>query len=424
MPHLNLSPLRSILVDKTYIENLSNIERKKYLQKIKLLKYIHAEGPQSNASLSNFLNLSLPTSITLVNELMDEYLLERKGRGESVGGRKPELYALKDNSFYILSIDMERFKIKMAIFDNNNNNITGVQSYTFPITQEITAVNQLYDIAQKLIESSKIDKSKLIGIGIDMPGLVDIAVGDNYTYLFSGKESKTLKDTLQEKFKKPVFIQNDVKSATLAEARFGLACNKKDVLVLLMDWGVGLGVVMDGKLQNGTSGFSGELGHIPFVDDGDLCYCGKRGCLETVASGIALAKMAKEGIKSGQNSILNKLSDQEIDKIEPQLVIDAANNGDQYAISILADIGIKLGKGIAILIQLFNPELIILGGKMAEAKQYITIPIQQSINTYCMTQMREKVSVVLSQLGQDAAIMGTVGNVIENILEQQIELAS
>jgi N-acetylglucosamine repressor len=424
MPHLSISPLRSLLVDKTYIENLSNIERKKYLQKIKLLKYVHAEGPQSNASLSNFLNLSLPTSIALINELIDEGTLERKGRGESLGGRKPELYALKDHSFYILSIDMERFKIKMAIFDNNNNNITGIQSYTFPITQGISGVNQLYDIAQKLIESSKIDQAKLMGIGVDMPGLVDIAAGDNYTYLNSGKEFKTLKDTLQGKFNKPVFIQNDVKSATLAEARFGLACNKKDALVLLMDWGVGLGVIMDGKLQNGTSGFSGEMGHIPFVDDGALCYCGKRGCLETVASGIALAKMAKDGIKSGQNSILNKLSDQEIDKIEPQVVIDAANNGDQYAISILADIGIKLGKGIAILIQLFNPELIILGGKMAEAKQYITIPIQQSINTYCMTQMREKVSVVLSQLGQDAAIMGTVGNVIENILEEQIKLAS
>lgn len=424
MPDLSVSPLRSILVDKTYIENLSNIERKKYLQKIRLLKYIHAEGPQSNAGLSNFLNLSLPTSIALINELVDEGMLERKGRGESVGGRKPELYALKDNSFYILSIDMERFKIKMAIFDNNNNNITGIQSYTFPITQGISAVSQLYDIGQKLIESSKIDRAKLIGIGVDMPGLVDIAAGDNYTYLSSGKEFKTLKDTLQEKFNKPVFIQNDVKSAALAEAKFGLACNKKDALVLLMDWGVGLGVIMDGKLQNGTSGFSGEMGHIPFVDDGALCYCGKRGCLETVASGIALAKMAKDGIKSGQNSILNRLSDQEIDKIEPQVVIDAANNGDQYAISILADIGIKLGKGIAILIQLFNPELIILGGKMAEAKQYITIPIQQSINTYCMTQMREKVSVVLSQLGQDAAIMGTVGNVIENILEEQIQLAS
>jgi len=420
----NPSPLKSIFVDHASMQGLSNIERKKYLQKVNLLKYIHAEGPQSNAGLSNFLNLSLPTSIALINELIDENLIERKGRGESVGGRRPDLYALKDDSFYILSIDMERFKIKMAIFDNNYNNITGIQSFTFPITQEVTAVNQLYNIAQDLIGDSKIDRAKLIGIGVDMPGLVDTAMGENYTYLFSGKESKSLKITLEEKFDKPVFIQNDVKSATLAESRFGLAANKKDVLVLLMDWGVGLGVIMNGKLQNGTSGFSGEFGHIPFVDDGALCYCGKRGCLETVASGIALAKMAKEGIKSGQNSILNKLSDQEIDKIEPQLVIDAANRGDQYAISILADIGIKLGKGIAILIQLFNPELIILGGKMAEAKQYMTIPIQQSVNTYCMTQMREKVNVVLSELGQDAAIIGTVGNVIENILDQQIQLAS
>ncbi|MGZ3749920.1 MAG: ROK family protein [Mucilaginibacter sp.] len=424
MPDLSISSLKSILIDKTGFQRLSNIDRKKYLQKVRLVKYIHAEGAQSNASISNFLNLSLPTSITLINELIEEELLERKGRGESVGGRKPDLYALRDNSFYILSIDMERFKIKMAIFDNNNNNITGIQSFTIPITQEITAVTELYDIAQNLISNSKIDKNKLIGIGIDMPGLVDMAGGENYTYLFSGKESKTLKLLLEEKFNKPVFIQNDVKSATLAEARFGLARDKENVLVLLMDWGVGLGVIMGGKLQNGTSGFSGEFGHIPFIDDGSLCYCGKRGCLETVASGIALAKMAKEGIKSGQNSILNELSDQEIDKIEPQLVIDAANRGDQYAISILADIGIKLGKGIAILIQLFNPELIILGGKMAEAKQYMTIPIQQSINTYCMTQMRERVNVVLSKLGQDAAIIGTVGNVIENILEQQIQLAS
>ncbi|MEO6630412.1 MAG: hypothetical protein ABIN13_01780, partial [Mucilaginibacter sp.] len=132
MHTVNSNPLKSILVDKNYIHELSNIERKKYLQKVKFLKYIHAEGPQSNASLGNFLNLSLPTSITLINELIEENLIERKGRGESVGGRKPDLYALKDNSFYILSIDMERFKIKMAIFDNNNNNITGVQSFTFP----------------------------------------------------------------------------------------------------------------------------------------------------------------------------------------------------------------------------------------------------------------------------------------------------
>src|SRR5690606_27111643 len=125
------------------------------------------------------------------------------------------------------------------------------------------------------------------------------------------------------------------------------AKRKKDVLVILMDWGIGLGIIMDGQLRNGSSGFSGEIGHIPFVENGDLCYCGKKGCLETVASGIALARLAKEGIRSGKDSLLNKLSDKDIDKIEPQLVIDAANQGDQYAINILSSIGEKLGKGVA-----------------------------------------------------------------------------
>src|SRR3546814_10067597 len=103
---------------------------------------------------------------------------------------------------------------------------------------------------------------------------------------------------------------------------------------------------MDGQLRNGAAGFSGEMGHMPFVEDGILCYCGKKGCLETVASGIALAKMAKEGIQSGEDSLLNSLSEREIENIEPQLVTDAANRGDQYAISILSNTGEKLGKEI------------------------------------------------------------------------------
>jgi len=196
-----------------------------------------------------------------------------------------------------------------------------------------------------------------------------------------------------------------------------LARGRRDVLVLSLDWGIGLGIIMDGKLRSGITGFAGEIGHIPLVNDGALCYCGKRGCLETVASGIALARMAKEGIKSGQHSLLNELSDQEIDSIEPQLVIDAANRGDQYAINILSEVGINLGKGISILIQLFNPELIILGGRIAEARQYITTPIQQSINKYCMAQIREKTKIALSDLGKEADIMGPVAVVMENILK-------
>jgi len=417
--------MKSILLEKCYLDSLTNIERKKYLQKVRLVKLLHTEGAKSNSDICRVLNISSPTSIILLNELLSEGLIEKKGKGKSIGGRKPELYSLHNNSFYVLCIEMDRFKTEMAILDNNNNNITGIKSFSLKLTKDKSAIKLLHEFAEQLISSSGIDTNKLVGIGLGMPGLVDSNAGRNYTYLVSSSgDSKTLQDILEEKFNKPVYVQNDVKTNALAECRFGLALNKKDALVLLMDWGIGLGIIMDGKLQSGMSGFAGEIGHIPFVKDGELCHCGKRGCLETVASGIALARMAKEGIKSGQTSILNTLSEEEIDQIEPQIVIDAANKGDQYAINILSQVGENLGKAVATLIQLFNPELIILGGKIAEAKQYITIPMRHAINTYCMTRIREHTKIVLSTLGHSAGILGSASIVIENTFERQIELAS
>lgn len=416
--------MKSILVDKAYLDTLSNIERKKYLQKVRLIKLLHADGAKSNADICKLLSISSPTSLILINELVQEKLIEKKGKGRSVGGRKPELYSIRDNSFYVLCIEMERFKTEIAILDNNNNNISGIQTFSLRLSKDKSSINQLYEFAEGLIKSSGIDRSKLVGIGLSMPGLVDKNAGKNYTYFITGNDSKSLQDILEEKFKKPVYIQNDVKTNALAEYRFGLAAGKKDVLVLLMDWGIGLGIIMDGKLHSGISGFSGEIGHIPFVNDGEQCYCGKRGCLETVASGIALARLAKQGIQSGESSLLNSLSDEEIENIEPHIVIDAANKGDQYAINILSEVGHNLGKAIATLIQLFNPELIILGGKIAEAKQYITIPIKHSINTYCMTRVRENTKIILSNLGHDAGLLGSANIVLEHTFDKQIELAS
>ncbi|MNL20887.1 N-acetylglucosamine repressor [compost metagenome] len=191
----------------------------------------------------------------------------------------------------------------------------------------------------------------------------------------------------------------------MAEFTHGMAKGKQNVLILLMDMGVGLGIIMDGKLRKGACGFSGELGHIPFVENGALCYCGKHGCLETIASGNALSEMAKDGILSGKNSMLNKLSK------------EAANKGDQYAIQLLSNIGTYMGKGIAMLIQLFNPELIILSGKIAEAKQYITLPMQQAINTYCMTQIRERTTIISSELGENSRLLGYATTGIDHFLD-------
>jgi N-acetylglucosamine repressor len=159
------------------------------------------------------------------------------------------------------------------------------------------------------------------------------------------------------------------------------------------------------------------------VDGGALCHCGKRGCLETVASGSAIVRIAKAGLLAGQRTLLSQLSAQQIDQLEPEHVYEAAHQGDQFAINTLAEVGTNLGKGIAILTQLFNPELIILGGGVAPAKQFILPSIQQAINTYCMAQLREKTSLLVSELGHNAVILGSVATVMENIFESYLELA-
>jgi N-acetylglucosamine repressor len=412
-----------LVLNEDEILCLSNMERKKHLQKTKLLKYLYETGGASMTDISTSIGVSSPTCQVLINELLAESVLTKNGKGESIGGRKPDLYVLSAGIFYVLSIDIERFKTRVAILDNNNNNITGVTILSKGITRDQSSIEDLHEFVSMLIISSGIDTEKLLGIGICMPGLVDAEAGTNATYLKTEDSEKTLQEVLEDKFGFPVFLQNDVKCAAIAESRHGLAKGVGDALVVLMDWGIGLGIIMDGKMRRGSKGFSGEIGHIPFIDEGALCYCGKKGCLETVASGIALARMAKEGIKSGQHSLLNELSDYEIDKIEPQVIIDAANRGDQYAISILSVVGSNLGKGIATLVQLFNPEVIILGGKIAEAKQYITIPIIQSINTYSMMEIRKNTRIVSSKLGQESGILGMVNIVIDNTLDKQIKFA-
>ncbi|GGC48809.1 transcriptional regulator [Parapedobacter defluvii] len=392
-------------LSKNHFKNKSKIERKNQSFKLKLVKALIAGNGMTNAAICKHLKISAPKTLELINTLADAGILEQNEKGSSIGGRKPILNKLKSNTFFILCVEVELFRIKMTIVDNTNSFVYASSS-SFLLTKDWSSAPELSRLLRDFIQVSGIAWSSILAIGISMPGLINNNNGRNHTYMVNDDGYISLQDYFSTQFDKPTFIINDVKSAAIAELRFGLAKGRKDVLVILMDWGIGLGVIMDGKLRNGAAGFSGEMGHMPFVEDGTLCYCGKKGCLETVASGVALVRMAKAGIQSGEDSLLNELSEQKIENIEPHQVIEAANKGDQYAISILSFIGEKLGKGIATLVQLFNPELIILSGKIAEANQYITIPIQQAINTYCMTQLKNIASVELSKLGADAGAKG------------------
>jgi N-acetylglucosamine repressor len=401
---------------------ISDVEHKHSIYKHKLIKHLFNLGASSVSTLCEIMDISTPSVLKLLTALIDEGWIEKKGYGISIGGRKPDLYCLKDKKIRILCIDIELFHTKIAIIDNNYNFVLDVKTILLPISKSrIDFFNILNTHIQDILKSANINNQQLIGCSVGMPGLIDAEKGENYSYFLSNGENISLTAAFEKMLNLPVVIQNDVNGSSMAEFMHGMAKGKQNVLVLLMDWGVGLGIIMDGKLRQGTCGFSGELGHISFVENGALCYCGKHGCLETIASGNALSEMAKEGILSGKNSMLNKLSNEELERIEPAVIIKAANKGDQYAIQLLSNVGTNMGKGISMLIQLFNPELIILSGKIAEAKQYITLPMQQAINMYCMTQIREKTTIVSSELGENSRLLGYTASGIDQFLEAYIK---
>ncbi|RBQ06862.1 ROK family protein [Pedobacter miscanthi] len=391
---------------------------KQSVYKHKLIKHLFNMGAASVSGLCEVMDMSTPSVLKLLTVLIAEGWVEKKGFGISIGGRKPDLYRLKDKKILILCIDIELFSTKVAIIDNNYNFVSEVKTFLLPISKSRTDFFHILKAhLHEFLTSAGISNKQLIGCSVGMPGLIDAEKGENYSYFLSDGENISLTAAFEKILNLPVVIQNDVNGSSMAEFTHGMAKGKRNVLVLLMDWGVGLGIIMDGKLRQGNCGFSGELGHIPFIENGALCYCGKHGCLETIASGNALSEMAKDGILSGKNSMLNQLSKEELERIEPAVIIKAANKGDQYAIQLLSNVGTYMGKGISMLIQLFNPELIILSGKIAEAKQYITLPMQQAINMYCMTQIREKTTIVSSDLGENSRLLGYTAAGIDQFLE-------
>ena len=185
----------------------------------------------------------------------------------------------------------------------------------------------------------------------------------------------------------------------------GVVGNERNVLFINIDFGLGMGILIDGGIYYGKSGFSGELGHIPFFQNERICHCGKRGCLETETSGLALLEEVRERIRNGSSSVL-AAKQPELDKLRLEDVIEAARNEDTLVIEVLSEMGEKLGKAIAILINVFNPELVILGGKVSETGELIRLPIRSALQKYSLGLVNNDTQLRLSLLGERAGVMG------------------
>jgi N-acetylglucosamine repressor len=405
-----------ILTDHKTINGLSGNLLKKYRQKKKILSLLYKYGTLSGPVISKRIGVSLPTVISLLNELAELQYVESKGTGESRGGRKPVVFGLVKDSIYIIACEIERYRGKIIIYNSHNQPLTSIVKFETSI-DDIHLVDKIYKFSRQLIEEAGIDEKRIMGVGITMPGLVDEDEGINFT--IKNKAYQNVKQRLEEKFDRLVYMNNDARMQAYGEYNFGVAQGFVNAIVVTWSWGIGLGIIVNGKLYNGSMGFAGELSHIQLVEEGNLCICGKRGCLETVASAYVIVQEAVKGINQGKVSQLSEQFRHRTDKLKPEDIILAARAGDEFSIHLLNQVGLALGKGLSIILQLLNPGVIVLGGPVSEANQYIMVPIQQSLNKYCLEQIYMNTNIVISRIWEQSGLLGVTATLFEKLFSDR-----
>lgn len=377
----------------------------------KVLKQLYFEKSMSHAGLSTHLNKSLPIISRAVSDLIEEGLVVEQGFAPSSGGRRPLIYSLRPDGMFVLSVAMDQLSTQMAMVDMLNRPVTDTETFDLELPHNPPALSTLTSRIEAFIKKSGIQKEKIIGVGIGMPGFVDPQKGINYTFLET--EESGIPGYISNAIDLPVYIDNDSSLVALAELKFGAAKSIENAMVVNIGWGIGLGMIVNGELFRGHSGFAGEFSHIPISENGALCGCGKRGCLETECSLLVVVRKALEEIGGGSISNLRFSEKDRPEKII-EAVMEAADKGDQLAVELFSNAGYVIGKGLAILIHIMNPEVIVLSGKGAAVGKILLASAQQALHKYAIPRLASATSLQVSELGANAGLIGAAALVIDN----------
>jgi predicted NBD/HSP70 family sugar kinase len=383
-----------------------------------ILKELYYNQSMSCLDLSKSINKSLPNTALRLNELIARGAIVENGYAPSTGGRKPLMYSLVTDFMFTVAVAVDQFIVRIALTNMKRELKSPVHEAVINFYNNTAYLKILAEEIEKFLASADVNKSQIAGIGIAMPGFIDSDNGINYS--IAGPD--TIVTIISEKTGIKVYVDNDSSVIGLAEQKFGAAGGIKNAMIINIGWGVCLGMILDGQLFRGTNGFAGEFSHIPMFSNSKLCSCGKYGCLETESSLSVILEKAKDRIRKNELSSL-AIREIENENIEHAFrsVKDAALKGDKLAIGIFSEAGYNIGRGVAILVHLLNPELIVLSGRGASAGKIWEAPIQQALNEHCIPRLAENTKILVSKLGHQAELLGAAALVMEGFDENHVD---
>ena len=379
-----------------------------------VLNIVKGEGPISRTKIVRRSGLSPATVSEITGDLIAEGLIYEKAAGDSTGGRPPILLALTHDAAYVVGLKLAERHISAALTDIE---ATIHCTLTVPVTG-MTAVEQavaaLTSAIEEVIAEASVPMERVVGAGIGLAGVIDAERGLCRFSPILGWRDVPLRELVEERTGIPVYVDNDVNTLAMAERWFGAGQDVDDFLVVTVGRGVGLGIVVNGQFYRGTRGGGGEFGHTVMDPDGPVCGCGKRGCLEAYVADPALVRAAQEAAVQG------RLSSGDPDELTVERITELARAGDETLEEVFARAGRMLGVGIANLINIFNPALIIITGEGVRAGDLLFEPMRETILRCVFDGLVEDTEVVVQEWGDEAWAWGAASLVLQEIYRSPI----
>lgn len=372
--------------------------------KTALLNLLIEHGGQTIAELSSSLGVSVPYTTKTLNELIEDGLIEVTGKKDNYSKRAPKIYDLIATSGYFLGIDTGKQNLTFGICDFCGNIVTEPELIHFDYQDTPECFDRFINLINEYIQRSGIERSQIKKACMSIGGRVNPETGCAYNYFTCTTMPQA--EALTERLDLPFCIDNDTRCMTYGEYLKGVCKGLKNIIFVNVSWGIGIGIIFDGKLYLGKSGFSGEIGHMHIYNNDIICHCGKTGCMETETSGSALLRKMKEALENGGTSVLSDKVKNQHQKLTLQDILDAIQKEDVLSIETLQKVAVELGTNLAGIINIFNPEMLVIGGDLSVTGAYLTQPICMGIKKFSLNMVNEDSQVATSTLKEHAGLIG------------------
>lgn len=399
------------LLDNSKDSTLSG--QKWHMLRQSIVKRLLSNGNATIAELSSELQFSVPTVTKAVNELLLESYLIDMGKISNSGGRRPSLYSVNPTCAYFLGVEVGRSTISIGLQNIKNEFVSIDLATAFILKDSKKSLAEFCNLINSFIEDSLVEKNMIVGVCINLSGCINSMEGFSYNYFFS--ENRPLTEIISDKLGLPVHLENDSRAMAFGEYCEGVVDDEQNIIFVNYSYGVAIGIITDGKLYYGKSGYSGEFGHSNIFDNEIMCQCGKLGCLETEISGWSLVNQFRDALKDGKQSKINIEDDACL--IQHQAIIDGAVKlEDSLCVDLVTKQSDKMGRYLSIILNIFNPDLLVIGGDFAQLGDYALLPIQSALKKHSLGLVNRDMKLKKSALGRRAGLIGACCVIKEKML--------